>query len=302
MWLVALLSACLVTVGAVWWEETGSSREMISGTTNNSRWPQSKPAMRTPGRLRVLFIGNSFTFYNGGQALILEQLARSAKKMPPPVFDQVCVFGATLEQLWQHSQALPMIRQGSWDYVVLQDYSLAAVKYREEMALYGGMYSKEIQAIGARPIFFMTWARKDYPDMQDQIAGAYTAVAAANHAPVAPVGLAWEAALKGRPTLTLHMKDHRHPTPAGSYLNACVFYSVLFHESPHGLTHRISEGSNVYISLSNSDATYLQDVAWKTVQAAGQLASTRPAMRPTATGPTTEPLITHVKPSMGAVK
>ncbi len=50
--------------------------------------------------------------------------------------------------------------------------------------------------------------------MRDQSARAYTAPGLANQAPVAPVGLAWEAALKGRPTLTLHMKDHRHPTPA----------------------------------------------------------------------------------------
>jgi hypothetical protein len=279
-WVVTVLVLGALAGAAVWWNDSGPANERVTAKANASRWPQSTLAMRSPGRLRVLFIGNSFTFYNGGQALILEQLSRSAKKTPPPVFDQVCVFGATWEELWRYSKAVPMIRQGGWDYVILQDYSLAAVKYRDEMDQYGRMWSKEIRAVGGTPIFFMTWARKDYPDMLPQIAGAYTAVASANHAPVAPVGLAWAAALHGRPTLGLHMKDRRHPTPAGSYLTACVFYSMLFHESPHGLTRRISEGSNVYISLSASDATYLQDVAWKTVLAEGKLASTRPTTRP----------------------
>jgi hypothetical protein len=207
-------------------------------------------------------------------------LARSAKKTPAPVFDQICVYGATLAQLWDHSQALPMIRQGNWDYVVLQDYSLAAIKYQHEMSEYGGLFSNEIRAQGARPIFFMTWARKDTPGVQGLIANAYTSLATANQGTLAPVGLAWAAALNGRPTLALHMKDHRHPTPAGSYLTACVFYSVLFHQSPHGLTARIVEGNNVYISLNPDDAVYLQDVAWKTVQQAGPAAATQPATQP----------------------
>ncbi len=295
-----MLLSSAIGGGVAYWE-LGEPREIISAAVNNSRWPQSTPAMRAPGRLRVLFIGNSFTFYNGGQALILEQLSRSAKKQPPCVFDQVCVFGATLTQLWDHSPAVPMIRQGYWDYVVLQDYSLAAMKYRNEMEVYGAKYCNEIRLVGGQPIFFMTWARKNDPETQAEIAGAYTAVAAQNHAPVSPVGLAWAAALHGRPTLALHMKDRRHPTPAGSYLSACVFYSVLFHESPHGLTRRISEGANVYISLSQSDATFLQDVAWKTVVDAGRLASTRPIAHPT-TSPTTAPLFTQAQPGIDAAR
>src|SRR5580692_6326372 len=41
------------------------------------RFPQSTLAMRSPGKLRVLFLGNSLTEYNGGLATAMEQLAAS---------------------------------------------------------------------------------------------------------------------------------------------------------------------------------------------------------------------------------
>jgi hypothetical protein len=262
--------------GILWWEQHPATQERV---LNASRWPETTPAMRPPGRLRVLFLGNSLTQYNGSLPLILEQLCVSAGKKPAPVFDLVYKYGATWAQLWDATQAVPTIRQGHWDYVVLQDYSTAAVSYRSEMDVYARRFSREIYAVGARPLFFMTWPHQDQLKTQQQIAGAYISVSAANNGVVAPVGLAWQTVLHDWPKLILfdsRDKPAKHPTPAGSYLSACVFYSVLYHQSPHGLTGRIAEGTNVYINLSRADAMYLQDVAWKTVRETGQLAATRP--------------------------
>ena len=119
----------------------------------------------------MLFLGNSFTQFNGGIALTLRNLAASAHKEPAAVFDQVTKFGATWAELWSETKALDEIRQGDWDYVVLQDYSRAAMIYRTEMDQYGKQFSQEIRRAGAKPLFFMTWARKDEPKTQLQIAG-----------------------------------------------------------------------------------------------------------------------------------
>ena len=119
-----------------------------------SRFPQSTLAMRAPGRLRVLFLGNSLTEYNGGLALVMEQLAVSAGKKPAPVFDEVTKFGATWAQLWDVTKARDAIRDGNWDYIVLQDYSTAAITYRSEMDVYGRRFSLAAKSIGARPVFF----------------------------------------------------------------------------------------------------------------------------------------------------
>ena len=111
-----------------------------------------------------------------------------------------------------------------------------------------------------------------------------------------PVGLAWAASLRGRPGLILHTADKKHPTPAGTYLTGCVFYAVLYHESPHGLTSLVRDGKTLYIGLTVPDATYLQDVAWRTVQQSGRLSATtpgQPALDPTVTPerpPCREPL------------
>jgi hypothetical protein len=291
VWVGLIVFGVAVLAGAglvVYYLADPGRRQLLIST--GPTYPYSTPAERTPDRLRVLFLGNSFTQFNGGIAFALRQLTASAHKTPAPVFDQVTKFGATWAELWSQTTAREEIRQGNWDYVVLQDYSRAAMIYRTEMDQYGKIFSTEIRSAGAKPLFFMTWARKDEPKTQRLITGAYAAVAAANHATVVPAGVAWEASLHGRPRLTLHMADKKHPTPAGTYLNACVFYAVLYHESPHGLTGQISDGTTVYISLDAADATYLQDVAWATVRQVGRVAATRATTRP-ASRPTTAPTV-----------
>ena len=51
-------------------------------------------------------------------------------------------------------------------------------------------------------------------------------------APVAPVGYAWLTAWLQNPQLDLWQADGSHPTEQGTYLAACVFYAVLFRQSP----------------------------------------------------------------------
>lgn len=271
---LALMASLLVGVGACaiigygldqgWWN-----------STDLGNWPRTTPAERTPDRLRVLFIGNSFTGYNGGQALILRQLAASAGQNP--VIDQVAIYGATWKQLWDTSKARQVIGQGQWDYVILQDHSQAALRWPVAMKNYARLFSDAIDQVGARPIFFMTWANRNMPFDQRIIARAYTDLATEDDGLLAPVGVAWQNALKARPKLSLYnIWDKKHPNAAGSYLTACVFYSLLFHHSPHGLIGRISEGHRTYINLSTDDAEFLQDIAWKTVSQGKMTPATRP--------------------------
>ncbi len=169
------------------------------------------------------------------------------------------------------------VRQGGWDFVVLQDYSTASFEYRTEMADYGGRWAVECRKVGAEPVYFMTWAYMDAPDAQPLIAAAYATVGRSNRATVSPVGLAWAASLKRRPDLVLHYgTDHKHPTATGSYLTSCVFYSLFLHRSPHGLTGHVEDAGTVYVDLSPATAGFLQEVAWETVRSYAQ-----PATRPT---------------------
>jgi hypothetical protein len=225
------------------------------------------PALNTAAKkpLRVLFIGNSYTFFNGGMGTLVQSLASAVKVGREQEYVEVTKGGLTLEGHWAEGQALAQIRKGGWDFVVLQEHSLRPLQDREKMYSYAKRFDAEIRKVGAKTVFYETWARKNRPEMQSGLDAAYTGIAKEVTALVAPAGLAWQAALKVKPDLSLHIADLSHPTPAGSYLNACVFYETFFGRSPEGLPRTIRNAAGkVLVELSESDATLLQHAAFET--------------------------------------
>src|SRR4029078_9207933 len=67
---------------------------------------------------------------------------------------------------------------------------------------------------GAEPVFFMSWAYADKPEMTEQLAAAYAKAGATNHAKVIPAGYAFARSLATRPDVQLYVADKRHPTLA----------------------------------------------------------------------------------------
>jgi len=225
--------------------------------------PSLSPTSRKP--LRVLFIGNSYTFFNGGLGTLVQSLAAAAKGGRPLEFVEVTKGGQTLEGHWNEGKALAQIRKGGWDYVVLQEHSLRPLLDRDKMYTYAKKFDAEIRKVGAKTVFFETWARKNRPEMQSGLDLAYSGIAKEVTATLAPAGLAWQAALKDRPGFALHIGDLSHPTPAGSYLNACVIYETLFGRSPEGLPRTIRNAAGkVLVDLTDGDAKLLQHAAYET--------------------------------------
>ena len=93
--------------------------------------------------------------------------------------------------------------------------------------------------------------------MQVQINQGYMTIANQLIAPVAPVGYAWLTAWLQNPKLVLWQADGSHPTGQGTYLAACVFYAVIFRQSP--------VNNPYHARLSAATARYLQSVAADTV-------------------------------------
>ena len=124
--------------------------------------------------------------------------------------------------------------------------------------------------MGAIPVFYETWARAAGADvyanawsgggpraMQARIFAEYSKVARNTHARLVPAGQAWARALEEDPHAPLFAPDGSHPSAAGTYLAACVFYAVLTGRSPVGLTARPS-------SISAQEAAGWQAIAWRT--------------------------------------
>ena len=75
---------------------------------------------------------------------------------------------------------------------------------------------------------------------------------------VIPVGLAFSEALQSIPGVELHDPDKIHPSLAGTYLVASVFYASLYANSPVEL--------NYDAGLDEDLARKLREVAWNTAK------------------------------------
>jgi len=224
-----------------------------------------------PHPLSVLFIGNSYTFFNRMPEM-LEALARGSKG-PTVRASQHTIGGCSLSRHWRRTGARTAIRRGRWDRIVLQDHSLMPIHDPECLSDYAERFGERIQAAGAQAVLYLTWARQYAPATQRHITQAYLSAAARCKADVAPVGEAWKRAFAARKGLVLHTDDKSHPNPAGSYLAACVFFATLLGRSPEGLPGRLLSAKknakgrrDVLTNLSRSDAAFFQRVAWRTVR------------------------------------
>ena len=187
-------------------------------------------ACGSPISTHILFIGNSYTFISGGIDKQLKGLA------PESVTSVIAVGGYTLRDHLNAGNAFQSIRQGKWDYVVLQEQSqtpvIDLVKFFDAVR----DFDVEVRASGAHTILLMTWERPDsviYGVTTDNLAAAYNDVGSELDIPVAPAGLAFAQSLRERPDLILYSQDG-HPTLYGTYLAACVLFGTIFGQTPVG--------------------------------------------------------------------
>lgn len=211
-------------------------------------------------KLRVLFIGNSLTSTNDLPNMLAVMAESSGREL---TIGRQIVGGATLEKHWNEGKALAKIKQGPWDYVVLQDLSRQAYTDKEAMLKFSRLFDAEIRQAGARTAFYMTWPLEDSLKDYKVIADAYASLASELKALLIPVGVAWHevANENNKPVFQLYKPDHKHPAPPGTYLAACVFYRTLYGVPSTGLPNRIEFKKSVLADLSKEDAAALQKIA-----------------------------------------
>ena len=225
-----------------------------------------KPERTAVADVDILFIGNSYT-YRHQLPTMFAQLAASGGHQVAVDFSAQA--GWTLADHVKSSDTSTKIAGTTWDYVILQEQSVipALSDFRQDtMFPAARQLDNKIQATGAKTILYMTWGRRDgledaglddFNHMQSGLRVGYMTLANEIDAIVAPVGIAWQNALTQEPELNLWGADGSHPSQRGAYLAACVFYAVVFQESPVGLSYQAD--------LSTSQAEFLQTVAADTV-------------------------------------
>lgn len=222
----------------------------------------------------VLFIGNSYTYYNLVPGIVRELASFEGRDLRVEMFT---IGGCTMERHLEQADCRDLIERGGYDFVVLQDQSLhpALIGTPDDQGIAGRM-----EAIVAhirthnpkvRPYVEMTWGRRDgytdrkfdydflrsYASMQERIRVNTLAEAEAVGAGCIPVGVAWSRVRTERPDIELYAADGSHPSYAGSYLAAAVICTTLT-GAPFGAAP--SDGL-----LDPDTAAYLRRVAEQTV-------------------------------------
>ena len=214
----------------------------------------------TPAPDSILFVGNSFTFYNNA---IYSHLRKFLMAEDPSTRQSIFLKSMTISGavLADHEGGLKqMLELRPWHTIVLQGHSLEAIDplraegFSNALAEFAGLVRRH----DARPVLFMTWAYADRPGMTEKLDTAFTRLGEQMEMMVIPVGLAFEKALENMPDIRLHAADKVHPSLAGTYLAAAVFYSALYGRSPEGLEYGAG--------LDTTVAKFLQHTAWQTTR------------------------------------
>jgi hypothetical protein len=178
-------------------------------------------------QLKVLFVGNSYTYVNNLPQIVSLISDSTNTKL---ITRKSVVGGAKLYEHWNGERGLKtkeLIREGDFDIVVLQDYSMSAMEMPDSTHKYVKLFADFIRNSGAKPYLFNTWAREKVPQYQEIIDEMYARCETENNIERVPVGPAWELALKLRPTIQLFTVDGSHPSQMGTLLAACVFVATI---------------------------------------------------------------------------
>ena len=204
----------------------------------------------------VLFVGNSFTFYNN-MPYIFKDIAESKGKKVH--VDTVVTGGKDLKFHSERSRTYQMIQSRKWDYVILQGHSneFAQPDFKVDSLTFP-FAKKMVDSVRkynpcARILFYMTWGYKNgnkkwkaiasFDSMQLRIERQYLIFADKLSTGVSPVGMVWKEVRESNPEINLYHEDRFHPILSGSYLSACTHFATIFGESPYKNTAAVALNS-----------------------------------------------------------
>jgi hypothetical protein len=242
-------------------------------------WAQTKPKLLDAGIANpasAIYIGNSFFYYNNSLHGHVTNLLRSADAnykfrsvsatMSGSGFDWHDVesyFRPNAVSSYSFTPDNKIVfnkPERLFDVAIMMDCSQCPVhpELKKVFTDYAKKHSDTVKKHGGKPVFFMSWAYSDAPEMTAQLAEAYTKAGNDNDTFVIPAGLAFARSVAQKPEINLYAPDKRHPSLAGTYLSACMVYASLFKKSPVGLSYNAG--------LDAAVAKHLQTVAWDTAQ------------------------------------
>ena len=198
--------------------------------------------------MKILFIGNSHTYYNALPQMVKEMLEYTGVRTHVTMSTEG---GKGLIYHCNREDVNFNIRYGDYDAVVLQD---KASHFNAEDFMEGAriLMKNSLADAPAHRILYMIWARRDEKEKQTYITDSYAALGAEIGADIAPAGEVWHQLLRETPELEeqLYRPDGNHATPLGSYLAAtALFYAITGRQRPIVLKEGAEPSTRLQIDL-----------------------------------------------------
>ena len=223
---------------------------------------------KNPDAVRVLLIGNSFTYYHDADDMLVEIASSQGVNID---LGEFLKGGQTFGQHLKLANSRKAINAGDYDFAFLQDQSVTPAKYardKYQQALDDLIALKRLVVMRSpdcKVILERTWG---YDGKEAggfgtrEILDKYLEKGTKDMAKKAktwrsPIGIAFNTVVAERPEIALLGDDDKHQSAAGSYLKACVNYLVI-----------TGEDFDDYVpncGLDPEHAEYLRDVAERTV-------------------------------------
>lgn len=242
---------------------------LIATLSNNVFAETSPEVTKIDMPHRVLFVGNSFSYYNDGLHKHYGNLLRAAE-LRVRNKSRLRLLTYSGSGLWEHATGLASaLNNEPWQAVVMHDYSNGPIAEPERFKSSTTELAKIIREKGAKPVLLMTWAYAGEKRMTSYLDAAYTEQGNELKALVIPAGLAFARAgretsinlftpdlLRYKKDKAVYKKTIKHPSLAGTYLMACVVFAAFTGQSPEGLLYDAG--------LATETANQLQRIAWQT--------------------------------------
>lgn len=194
----------------------------------------------------ILFIGNSYTFYNDMPTTYFEPMAKICGY---DIRVTTITKGAyTLEKFADPTDAYgkmvanALSANSSFDYVILQEQSIRPAIQSDSFYVAVRTLSERIRAIGAQPVLYATWGRQTGSEtltkhdltnktMTAKLAAAYATIGKELDIPALHAGLAFYD-INCNSSINLYNADLSHPSTEGSYLAAMTLFCGIFGVDP----------------------------------------------------------------------
>ena len=242
---VLLLSACGQKAPA---EATDTAEATGTGETQSESedTKEDTQMLAKDKQYKILFIGNSYTFYNDMPTAYFQTMATACGY---DVEVATITKGAyTMEKFADPSDAYGQMvanalsQKDLYDYVILQEQSVRPASNPE--AFYAGARKlvDMVRQTGAQPVLYATWGRQTGSDkltelnmtnetMSWALAAAYATIGKELDVPVYYAGLAF-LDVNTDTKIDLYDADKSHPSYVGSYLAAMVLFCGIFEIDP----------------------------------------------------------------------